>query len=218
MSKHHQVTITLVRCCMQSQNYWISMGYVSTHVTMGLSQVADPNEKPHLNGCGSYGFTFDTSDWPGVKSCCDKHDACYDTCLSEKETCDQQFKQCLKRVCNVLIESVAEQFEAETRNDSIGGRHNDRNTTNITNKANEEAANISISEFDKDVDKVRRTHTANDEAAKSCLPLARIMVVVVETIGCRAYRRGQRRVCTCAHVNGNGTNSMYVKKENVTFN
>ncbi len=158
----------------------------------GAIPIADPNEKPHLNGCGSYGFTFDTSDWPGFKSCCDNHDACYDTCLTEKETCDQQFKQCLKGVCNVLIEYAAEQFGPQVRNDSI-------------------------SKVDKDVDKAKQTHTANDEAAKSCFPLARIMVGVVETIGCGAYQRGQRRVCTCDHGNRKETDSMYEDKKNVTL-
>lgn len=41
-------------------------------------------------------------DLPGIEKCCDKHDYCYDTCNSARETCDKSFKTCLHDVCKHL--------------------------------------------------------------------------------------------------------------------
>ena len=36
---------------------------------------------------------------PGMTECCDGHDICYDTCLSDKKKCDKKFKDCLHDTC-----------------------------------------------------------------------------------------------------------------------
>jgi secretory phospholipase A2 len=33
------------------------------------------------------------------KACCDAHDVCYGTCLSDKTNCDNQFGRCLISLC-----------------------------------------------------------------------------------------------------------------------
>ena len=35
-----------------------------------------------------------------MESCCNSHDICYDTCLSDKELCDLDFKRCLYKFCD----------------------------------------------------------------------------------------------------------------------
>lgn len=34
-----------------------------------------------------------------MTKCCDAHDICYDTCNSDKEKCDLEFKRCLYKYC-----------------------------------------------------------------------------------------------------------------------
>merc|ERR1712150_186266 len=58
--------------------------------------------KPSSNGCGSYGFQFDTAELPMMTTCCDDHDRCYDTCNSNKERCDEVFSKCLKQMCDQM--------------------------------------------------------------------------------------------------------------------
>ena len=45
---------------------------------------------------------MDTRNWPGMTSCCDKHDICYDTCGTNRDDCDKNFKKCLKDMCRDL--------------------------------------------------------------------------------------------------------------------
>lgn len=35
-----------------------------------------------------------------MAKCCDAHDICYDTCNSDKELCDLDFKRCLYKYCD----------------------------------------------------------------------------------------------------------------------
>lgn len=35
-----------------------------------------------------------------MTKCCDQHDICYDTCNSDKEKCDLEFKRCLYKYCD----------------------------------------------------------------------------------------------------------------------
>lgn len=42
---------------------------------------------------------LDTSQLPDMTKCCDKHDLCYDTCNSERDICDFDFKECLEDLC-----------------------------------------------------------------------------------------------------------------------
>ena len=56
-------------------------------------------------------------DWlPTLSMCCDKHDICYDTCGTVKETCDKDFKKCLNKACEKLYKKgvlVAETFKSK---------------------------------------------------------------------------------------------------------
>lgn len=52
------------------------------------------------NGCGSpvFGFHFDMG-IPSMTRCCNQHDRCYDTCGNLKNDCDEQFQNCLSKIC-----------------------------------------------------------------------------------------------------------------------
>lgn len=39
---------------------------------------------------------------PEMAKCCDSHDICYDTCNSDKELCDLDFKRCLYKYCDTF--------------------------------------------------------------------------------------------------------------------
>lgn len=39
---------------------------------------------------------------PEMARCCDAHDICYDTCNSDKELCDLDFKRCLYKYCDAF--------------------------------------------------------------------------------------------------------------------
>lgn len=41
-----------------------------------------------------------------MESCCNAHDICYDTCNSDKELCDLDFKRCLYKYCDTYEKSV----------------------------------------------------------------------------------------------------------------
>ena len=60
--------------------------------------------------------------WPGIRSCCDKHDECYDTCGLVKKTCDQHFEDCLKQVCKRLRTSVLDLFNQGFHDEDIKNR------------------------------------------------------------------------------------------------
>jgi secretory phospholipase A2 len=57
---------------------------------------------PTSDGCGSLGVNIDTEYLPApeMAKCCDAHDICYDTCNSDKELCDLDFKRCLYKYCD----------------------------------------------------------------------------------------------------------------------
>lgn len=40
-----------------------------------------------------------------MEKCCDAHDICYDTCSSDKELCDLDFKRCLYKYCDSFEKS-----------------------------------------------------------------------------------------------------------------
>ena len=44
---------------------------------------------------------------PEMAKCCDAHDICYDTCNSDKELCDLDFKRCLYKYCDTFDKSSA---------------------------------------------------------------------------------------------------------------
>ncbi len=44
---------------------------------------------------------------PEMEKCCDAHDICYDTCNSDKELCDLDFKRCLYKYCDTFEKSKA---------------------------------------------------------------------------------------------------------------
>ncbi|XP_028661773.1 group XIIA secretory phospholipase A2 [Erpetoichthys calabaricus] len=55
---------------------------------------------PPPNGCGSplFGVHFDIG-IPSMTKCCNQHDRCYGTCGSQKQDCDEEFQQCLSKIC-----------------------------------------------------------------------------------------------------------------------
>jgi secretory phospholipase A2 len=64
---------------------------------------------PSSDGCGSLGMKID-SDYlpaPEMANCCNAHDICYDTCNSDKELCDLDFKRCLYKYCDSFEKSAA---------------------------------------------------------------------------------------------------------------
>jgi secretory phospholipase A2 len=44
---------------------------------------------------------------PEMAKCCDAHDICYDTCNSDKDLCDLDFKRCLYKYCDSFEKSSA---------------------------------------------------------------------------------------------------------------
>ena len=119
---------------------------------------------------------MDTSDWPGIRSCCDKHDECYDTCGSVKKTCDQHFEKCLNQACKSLRTSILDLLNQGSRDYSNEDIHDmqNKNKANNTGKGGE-----------------------TGKTGKGCDTLGNIMVGVVKSFGCDAFQRGQRRVCSC---------------------
>ncbi|KAL3227462.1 hypothetical protein MRX96_004169 [Rhipicephalus microplus] len=59
------------------------------------------------NGCGTEAFRLPASalPHPDFEACCNEHDICYDTCLSDKAQCDAAFDACMKRVCDTKVVS-----------------------------------------------------------------------------------------------------------------
>lgn len=41
-----------------------------------------------------------------MEECCNSHDICYDTCNSDKELCDLDFKRCLYKYCDTYDKGV----------------------------------------------------------------------------------------------------------------
>lgn len=65
---------------------------------------------PKSDGCGSLGLHIDSEYLPiaEMTKCCDSHDICYDTCNSDKELCDIEFKRCLYKYCDTYEETVGD--------------------------------------------------------------------------------------------------------------
>ncbi|XP_032687473.1 group XIIA secretory phospholipase A2 [Odontomachus brunneus] len=68
----------------------------------GSAPKPDWNHKPQSNGCGSLGIEVNQEYLPlaEMTKCCDFHDFCYDTCNTDKEKCDLEFKRCLYKFCD----------------------------------------------------------------------------------------------------------------------
>ena len=64
---------------------------------------------PSSDGCGSLGLNIDTDYLPApeMANCCESHDICYDTCNSDKELCDLDFKRCLYKFCDTFEKGPA---------------------------------------------------------------------------------------------------------------
>lgn len=44
---------------------------------------------------------------PEMARCCESHDLCYDSCNSDKELCDLDFKRCLYKYCDTFEKGPA---------------------------------------------------------------------------------------------------------------
>uniref|UniRef100_A0A224X3Q0 Putative Phospholipase n=1 Tax=Megacormus gertschi TaxID=1843536 RepID=A0A224X3Q0_9SCOR len=67
----------------------------------GLTLKKNHYYKPIPQGCGAYGIQVVLS-LPLLKDtekCCDIHDICYGTCMSNKTHCDAEFGNCLYKKC-----------------------------------------------------------------------------------------------------------------------
>lgn len=55
------------------------------------------------------GMKIDTEYLPSAEMarCCDSHDICYDSCNSDKELCDLDFKRCLYKFCDTFEKGAA---------------------------------------------------------------------------------------------------------------
>lgn len=75
---------------------------------LGATPRPNRNHTPKANGCGSLGLQIDSQYLPvgEMTKCCDLHDMCYDTCNSDKEVCDMEFKRCLYRYCESYEKTV----------------------------------------------------------------------------------------------------------------
>ncbi|XP_011502978.1 PREDICTED: group XIIA secretory phospholipase A2 [Ceratosolen solmsi marchali] len=67
----------------------------------GAPPKGDWNHIAQSNGCGSLGIEINQKYLPleEMTKCCNFHDICYDTCNSDKEKCDLEFKRCLYKYC-----------------------------------------------------------------------------------------------------------------------
>ncbi|XP_043279113.1 group XIIA secretory phospholipase A2 [Venturia canescens] len=67
----------------------------------GVTPKPDRTHTPRSNGCGPLGFEISQEYLPltEMTKCCDVHDICYDTCNSDKDKCDLEFKRCLYKYC-----------------------------------------------------------------------------------------------------------------------
>ncbi|CEL99495.1 unnamed protein product [Vitrella brassicaformis CCMP3155] len=54
------------------------------------------------NGCGSETMGIRVDPEFAFEPCCDLHDACYEICGMARETCEDEFSSCMKKVCDGL--------------------------------------------------------------------------------------------------------------------
>ena len=65
------------------------------------------------NGCGSQGIVISPTLLPNRQflTCCNSHDYCYGSCNSIKDTCDTNFRNCMRNACKDLkCKAIAESF------------------------------------------------------------------------------------------------------------
>jgi secretory phospholipase A2 len=88
-----------------------TLGVSLKKCSIGQKLFPNPNHKPTSNGCGPEGstriVTIGKVIAPHFQSCCDKHDICYGTCNpTNKNTCDQDFYDCMKEICDEKFSSI----------------------------------------------------------------------------------------------------------------
>lgn len=68
----------------------------------GATPVRNKLYMPSSDGCGALGLKINSEYLPAaeMEGCCNDHDICYDTCNSDKELCDIEFKRCLYKYCD----------------------------------------------------------------------------------------------------------------------
>jgi hypothetical protein len=67
------------------------------------NRVPHPGHVPTSNGCTLSPDSFGAADFT---PCCNGHDICYDTCNSNKATCDSTFLTCLQSACQAAYGSA----------------------------------------------------------------------------------------------------------------
>ena len=83
---------------------------------------------PQSDGCGSLGMKISTEYLPAVEmeQCCNAHDICYDTCNSDKELCDLDFKRCLYRYCDDYEKNVVGDIVVKGKTEFTRTQHSAR--------------------------------------------------------------------------------------------
>ncbi|EDV28641.1 Group XIIA secretory phospholipase A2 [Trichoplax sp. H2] len=92
----------------QLADQWANIGKVVDQVLPcqftcphGQKLVRRDGARPMPNGCGTDKFPVDISFIPGATSCCDRHDICYSSCGVKKRKCDDEFFNCLSKICDI---------------------------------------------------------------------------------------------------------------------
>lgn len=102
-----------------------------------------------------------------MSNCCDEHDICYDTCNSDKELCDLDFKRCLYKVnikFNLLIQYI-----------------------NIN-------SDVLLDQY---CDTYEKSAVGGDMMVKGCKGAAKMLFTGTLTLGCRSYLDAQAKSCYC---------------------
>ncbi|KAF5286972.1 hypothetical protein FQR65_LT12370 [Abscondita terminalis] len=78
----------------------------------GVTPKPNRNHVAKADGCGALGLKIDSSSLPigEMSKCCNEHDICYDTCNSNKEACDLDFKRCLYQYCETYKKNIGEKM------------------------------------------------------------------------------------------------------------
>ena len=97
--------------------YFIKLVVNQIYQKIDVPAYSNPFYTPKPNGCGSKEFKLPSWLMPQFKSCCNNHDRCYGRCNSVKASCDNVFRDCMKKTCsNVACRSMADAFYVSVKN------------------------------------------------------------------------------------------------------
>jgi hypothetical protein len=91
------VVILMIMVIITSQQQTCNDGLCST----GFVKVQNPSFTVSPNGCGTSDFDNIVPDLR-FGDCCDAHDRCYGNCTVDRDSCDEDFYQCMLGKCEDL--------------------------------------------------------------------------------------------------------------------